>query len=296
MTDAPEKPFRYGHRAMRTDFAIFIAGQNAEYAASAASAAFRELEKVEEKLSRFIASSDIARANALRAGEATHLSGETWDCLATAARIAGETERAFDPACGVLIDFWKHCSNIESGFEPSNDAAWQAAWEAHRRGAFSLDAETRSIVCAEPGCKLDLGAIGKGFALDVMARVLEEDWGVSNMLLSAGGSTVLALDAPPEREGWVVGFGAESQLPPVTLTRRALSSSGTGTQKTHLVDPRNGFAVSRADIVRSLAENAAVADALSTAFFVMSPGEVAAYCRAHPGREALFANNENYRT
>ncbi len=285
-----EKPIRFGHPAMHTDFAIFIAGQNAEYAASAASAAFRELDGVEQKISRFVPSSDIARVNALAAGESLRLCRDAWDCLATAATIAGETERAFDPACGLLIDFWKSfpVETLEN-FDSAGNAAWQAALEKHRAGAFSLDAETHSILCEEPGSKLELGAIGKGFALDLMGRALEEEWGISNVLLSAGGSTVLALDAPPGRDGWVVGFGAESKLPPVTLTRRALSSSGSAAQKTHLVNPRNGQVVVRAGIVRSIAESGAVADALSTAFFVMSPEEISDYCRRYAGRELLPA-------
>lgn len=276
---------------MNTDFTIFVDphATDATYAGSAAHAAFRRLDRIEGLLSRFIESSDIAKTNALAKGESYTLEPETWNCLCVAAQMAAATKRAFDPATGVLIDFWKAWARAPVPPSPGeHPPGWIAAWEQHRQGEFALDPETHAVTCAATGSKLDLGAIGKGYALDEMAQVLENDWGVSHALLSAGGSTVLALDAPPGRAGWKIGFGGETRLPLLLMERRALSSSGNMIQPTHLVDPRSGEIVQRTEFVRAIASTAADADALSTAFFIMNREEIVAYCAGNPAHLALL--------
>ena len=78
----------FQHEAMATFFEIVIAGQNRDYARYAAEAAFRELDRLEALLSRFVESSDISRANHLTQGASTTISDETLDCLLTAADIS----------------------------------------------------------------------------------------------------------------------------------------------------------------------------------------------------------------
>jgi thiamine biosynthesis lipoprotein len=298
-SNSAKKSLRFTHEAMNTDFTIFIdaVDTDSETAAGAARAAFAVLDRVENATSRFIPSSDIARANALGVGESYRLGDEAFDCLAAAAALAADTGRAFDPAAGALVDFWKSPQGAFAGSVLAADLPpppeWEAAWEAHRQGEFALDPESRLLQCVTPGSILDLGGIGKGFALDEMARVLEEEWEISRALLSAGGSTMLALESPLESTGWKIGFGGETNLPLLWLSRRALSSSGNQTQPTHIVDPRTGLTVSRTGLTRVLAPRGAEADALSTAFFVMSREELEAYCADHAEHPALIAlNNE----
>jgi thiamine biosynthesis lipoprotein len=294
MSNDTKKALRFSAEAMNTDFTIFIDSeeQNSEEAGGAAQAVFEELERIEQALSRFVTWSDISKVNALQPGESYQLGVEALSCLTTAAAVAAETDRAFDPAAGVLIDFWKGRAGTFLPADYEQIPEWKAAWEEHRRGEFTLDPDSRLIQCATAGSKLDLGAIGKGFALDEMARLLEDEWQIHRALLSAGGSTVLALDSPLSKPGWKIGFGGETQLPYLLLTRRALSTSGTANQPTHLVDPRTGHVVTRSELIRAVAPTGAQADALSTAFFVMSREEVEEHCSAYPGHIALFAVND----
>lgn len=278
---------RFHHEAMHTYFTLIIDEAESDYAASAAQEAFKLLGRLEEKLSRFIPSSDIARVNGLEEGEEYLLDSDVWDCLAVAADMAQRTNRAFDPAAGRLIDFWK--AQPVPLVDVAGNPDWEKAWQEHSQGQISLDPDRRAALCVTPGSKLDLGAIGKGFALDLMGKFLEEDWNISRALLSAGGSTVLALDAPIGKQGWKIGFGGEKgSFPPIALVRQALSSSGTDNQPTHLVDPRTGMVVARRDLVRSLAGSAADADALSTAFFVFSWEETEQYCAENHSHFALL--------
>ena len=287
---AARRLHRFSREAMHTHFTLIIDEADAGYADSAAQEAFKLVERLEQKLSRYIPSSEIARVNQLAEGESYRLDEEAWACLAVAADIAGKSGRAFDPAAGRLIDFWKKQPVPILDVEGNPD--WEEAWAAHCQGQISLDPEGRTAVCVKHGSLLDLGAIGKGFALDQMARHLEEEWEVKRVLLSAGGSTVLALDAPEEKQGWKIGFGGDNDLPPVSLVRQALSSSGTEMHPTHLVDPRTGMVVSRQDLVRSVAAGAAEADALSTAFFVFSRQEAEVYCTENPSHVALLTNED----
>ncbi|MCP4376608.1 MAG: FAD:protein FMN transferase [bacterium] len=135
------------------------------------------------------------------------------------------------------------------------------------------------------GCvSVDLGAIGKGFALDKMLEVLDT-WGMNNALVHGGTSTVRVVGTPPEADGWAVAIGgpwAETAgIEKVVLASGAVSGSGTQARGEHIVDPRTGGAVRGTLAAWVICHNGAVADALSTALMVMSEDEARSYCEAH---------------
>ena len=272
----------FSHVAMATRWQIRIdADITQEHAAGIAEEAFTRIDRLKKALSRFIPSSDIARANALQAGQSLEIETDTWDCLNAAQKIAHATRRAFDPSAGKLIDFWKK-QNRENlacaGGFCDEMPEWREAFEDFRFGTLALEPERR-IRCITHGASLDLGGIGKGFALDKAAAILQEH-GIERALLSAGGSTILALDAPKNSEGWSIGFSDDT--PPVRIARRAVGSSGTQFHGSHLVDPRSGLPANNKKHARILAPNATEADALATAFYVMTEREITAFLAAHP--------------
>ena len=241
---------------MATTFAIHVAGQTAEYARQATSAAWRELDQLENELSRYIESSDIARVNRLTRGESLALGESALECLLIAVGASIATGRAFDVA---------YASEGLAGEQPP----------------FTLDPDNHTLTSHVERLHLDLGAIGKGYALDRMAVILGE-WQISAACLQSGGSTALTLAAPEKTAGWPLGVGAEETHRVVSLQNAALSGSGIAVKGTHLLDPRTRAPSKRRTRTWALAPTAAMSDALSTAFFVMSDAEIIEFCREHP--------------
>jgi thiamine biosynthesis lipoprotein len=291
---------------MATTFRVVIATDEPRYAGQAAAAAFAELDAIESRLSRFAEGSDLFRINRLRRGEATLVHLDTFECLRIALEVQAETGGAFDVAYASLPKVSHLREGIQrrhfaqyppEGVKPSGGAGVKPAG-----GAFALDEAGHTVRVLGEGVRLDLGGIGKGFALDRMAALLRE-WEITSALLCASTSTLLALDPPPGDEGWPVEFGSDEAPQRLHLANGAFSASGIGVKGSHIIDPRTGRPVnvtSRGCETRgrptprtgrpaegcfrawAAAPTGALADALSTAFLVMGEDEIRAYCRHRP--------------
>jgi thiamine biosynthesis lipoprotein len=130
-----------------------------------------------------------------------------------------------------------------------------------------------SVRCERGKVELDLGAIGKGFALDRMAEVLR-DWSCAAFLLVAGGSSVLAGEAPGGSAGWSCGLGDDDSPCRYWLKQASLSGSGLAVKGRHILDPRTGQPAPRLYRAWALCDTAAESDALSTACMVLPESEI----------------------
>lgn len=138
---------------------------------------------------------------------------------------------------------------------------------------WSLLKEQFSIRCDAGKLDLDLGAIGKGFALDRMAEMLRE-WDCLAFLLVAGDSSILAGNAPAETAGWSCGLGDDNSPRRYWLENCSLSGSGLAVKGKHIFDPRTGQPAQRQNRAWALCDTAAESDALSTAAMVLSEPEI----------------------
>ncbi len=244
------------HEAMATVFRLSLVHPEPLYARQAAAEAFAELERIEGRLSRFVESSDVFRAGRLARGQSTWVHPDTLRCLAIALDIQRATAGAFDVAY----------ASTASPASPPDRPRWE------------LDEKEHAVRVLADGVRLDLGGIGKGFALDRMAALLA-DWEIEAALLSASTSTVLALGRPPGEAGWPLRVGPDDAPHELRLAHRALSGSGTAVKGNHVLDPRSGGPATGWFRAWAAAPTAAVADALSTAFLVMTEHEVRDFCR-----------------
>jgi FAD:protein FMN transferase len=266
------------YAAMSTRFRVVLLHSDRRYARQAAEAAFAELDRLEQRLSRFVEESDVSRINRLASGQSTAVDPDTFDCLRIAERICCETGGIFDVA---YRSAGRECEN------GTGTGAWMSGACPTSRDStvasprFRLHAEKLQVQALVSGLCVDLGGIGKGFALDRLSALLK-DWELDAALLAAGTSTLLAQGVPPGRSGWALTIGSDQRPVPWTLARGAISASGTAARGNHLVDPRTGRAESQHHRVWAAAPSAAVADALSTAFSLMTAAEIQAYCQPRP--------------
>ncbi|MFO8012313.1 MAG: FAD:protein FMN transferase [Phycisphaerae bacterium] len=279
---------RFADEAMATTWGIVIAGQEAEYARTAAQAAFEELHRLETELSRFDPASDVSRLSRLKGGQAIKVGLETFECLQAAARIHRETGGALDVTLAPLQDLWWPKEGRRG------PPAEKAIADARRRTGMHLlvlDESEHAVGVRAGPVRVDLGAVGKGYAVDRMVALLK-DWSIASALVHGGRSTVYGLGTPPGKGGWPVaayGPGREpGTLASARLTDRAFSGSGSPPGARHVLDPRTGRPVEGNLGAWAVAETAVRADALSTAFLVMEPNEVEQYCRQHPGTSGML--------
>ena len=259
----------FNHRAMATNFQVRIAGEEATYAAQAAQAALALADNLESKLSRFRANSEISEIAQLAVGETLRLTEPVFDCLRLAQKMELATRGAFSVTAAALKT------------QPT-------------KPLWSLVENEFSIRCDSGRLEFDLGAIGKGFALDRMAEVLRE-WSCPAFLLIAGGSSILTGDAPTEMTGWSCGLGDDHSPHRYSLKHCSLSGSGLAVKGKHILDPRTGSPSALRNRVWALTETAAESDALSTACMILREPEISEVVEKNESWLVFLQEKENWR-
>jgi len=281
---------------------LFNAGQYPNDT-EAAVAALDVVEKLESQLSYFRPTSEISRLNLLGGDGPVPVSQEVFDLLALALDLSRQTGGAIDVTSTPLWEAWGFARR--GGTVPTEDEL-AAALEHVGNHLVELDPGQRTVHFKHPAVRLNLGSLGKGYALDWAAEVLRSA-GVADFLFHGGQSSVLArgselkqgAEAPPS-EGWTIGvrhpLRPDQRLGEIRLRNRSLGTSGAtfqyfrhkGRRYGHILDPRSGRPAERVLTSTVVAPSATLADALSTAFFVMGPEQTAEFCRTRPEIAALL--------
>jgi thiamine biosynthesis lipoprotein len=262
----------------------------------AAVQAFELVDRLEDQLSVYRADSEISFINQAAFDKAVPVEPRLFALLLRCQHLWQETDGAFDITCGPLIRAWGFFRR--QGRVPSKDELE----ECRRCVGFNkvkLDVADNTIRFSRPGVEINLGAVGKGFVLDRVAEGLHEA-GLDRALLSAGHSSIRALGAPRWDCAWRLALADPRDrtrtVAHVGLRDQALSTSGSteqsfvesGRRYSHLLDPRTGQPAEVVTQVSVVAPDATLAEALSTAFFVLGPEWAAHYCEKHQRTGALF--------
>ena len=279
---------------MATNFELCVLDEDAMDAKLAGDAAFEEVDRLEQELSYFIPYSDVSRINALAAGQSVRVSAETFECLSIAKEIHEQTAGAFDPTVGPVLRGrrpWDEDEDIPVGgaVVPESGQAVAVGMEQ-----VSLNSDLLAVGLTADGVEIDLGGIGKGYALDRAVLVLI-DWGVTTALLHCGQSTMVPIGLAEPYGGWPMRLlnpvNEKDELGCFCL-RDAVVSCSVADESGHILDPQSGEPVSKWLGVWAIAPTAAVADALSTAFSVMGAKEIDDFCRDHPEISAMLVDRE----
>ena len=239
------KSYNFTHEAMKTVFQLRLCSDDAALAKNAALDCFERLDAIEGSLSRYIPGSDVWQINHMQSGQSLFVSEDCYQCLRLAMLVGQATGGLFDVTLGRLIE---HQKSAADGAPPALD------------GQLMIDDARPQVHCMESGREIDLGGIGKGYALDVLAERCRE-WGLHSGLLSAGASTQIAFG----QDAWELALRGDQHSRQLALRNSALSASGTAIQGSHIVGPsgdRSTYPRNRAWVRTS---SAAIADACSTA-------------------------------
>jgi FAD:protein FMN transferase len=282
---------KFAHQAMATVFEIFIAYPDAGYARKAAQAAFAECDRLEQQLSRFVPNSDVSRINDSTADAPVIIGLDALDCIAIAYETWRKTWGAFDISVAPLVDCY-----FDDKRKPQMPtlAQIQAAKRFVGMDFLQIDWLNRTVRKNNAAVAMDLGGIGKGYAVDKMQQVLQH-WEITRAFIHGGQSSATASDAPDGVAGWPVTFRHpidHTTICVVALKDKALSGSGLEKQN-HIVDPVAGRAVTEHIAAWSCASSAAYADSLSTAFMVMSMEQIDRFCETHADIGAIVATHKN---
>ena len=288
---------RAARRAMATTFEVLLPF-GSPLAQPAAEAALDLIDDLEDQLTVFRDHSEVSRVNATAAEQPVEVEQGLFDLIQFAAHVTRQTEGAFDIATGALTRAWGFYRR--QGRVPTPAERAEAMSRTGTR-FLALDRDRRTVRYLRPGLEINLGGIGKGYALDRAADLLAGEWGASSALLHGGLSSVRAVGTPPgQPRGWPVAikhpWDEDRRLGTLYLDGRAMGTSAAtfqhfeynGRKLGHLLDPRTGWPAEGVEQVSVVAPTAAEADALSTAFFVLGVEPTARFCRTRPDVGAVL--------
>jgi thiamine biosynthesis lipoprotein len=299
MSNMSDLLIHVSRRAMACEFEVRFPAERYRQGTEAALEALDLVESLEAEISYFQPGSQISRINALAADGPVEVSPPLFALLRLAMSLYEETEGAYDITSTPLWETWGFARR--AGAIPS-DAQLAEARARVGGHLVELDRERRTIRFRRSGVRINLGSIGKGHALDVCGQRLT-DLGMADFVFHGGQSSVLARgfhlpetpdESPSPSRHWEIGIRDPRQpgrrLGIVRLHDRGLGTSSgqfqsfrhRGRRYGHILDPRSGWPAEGMLATTVVAPTAALADALSTAFYVMGASRSLDYCRTHP--------------
>jgi thiamine biosynthesis lipoprotein len=300
---APSAEFVHGQRyAMGTMFDLAVYHPARAPAERAIEAALAEIVRLDHVLSHYDADSDLSRLVRSSLGRIVTVDPALYDVLGQALEISRRSGGSFDVTIGPLVRLWEAAQ--ASGEVPSAEAIAKAK---RCVGYTKVKLVGADRVQLDSACvSIDLGGIGKGYAVERAMRILEGA-GIAHAVINAGQSSIAAIGHPPDRAGWLVtGFPDENRPRPsgpdgsgpgeielrdssLSISRQARVPLGGGERDYGgIIDPAGGRPVESSATVVVRAASAAEADALSTTLLLLSIGEGKRLLEGFPRASALW--------
>jgi thiamine biosynthesis lipoprotein len=299
----PSPAGRFVHQrryAMGTVFEIVIYDADLSRADAAARAALAEAVRLDAVMSNYKPDSELSRMNRTAQNEPVQVSRELYEVIEQSLFYSRISDGQFDISVGPVVDLWKAAL---AGDSPPSAAERAAALRCVGYQKIELLPPDR-IQFHSDCMRLDLGAIGKGYAVDRMAELLKAR-GIHCAYIDAGGSTIYGLSAPPRAKGWSVRLRDPSGKlhPQITLANGSVSTSEQsapslleGDAPGHVVVPGTGKPLETRYAVSVKAPSATASDALSTTLLLVGPIKGAALLETLHEVSAIWIDSDGRRT
>jgi thiamine biosynthesis lipoprotein len=290
-------PVILSSQAMATRFELMLYGDDPVRLRAAGEEALQEIERLESQLSFYRAESEIRWINYYAADRPVKVEPRLFELLRCCADLTVRTEGAFDITIGPLMRAWRFFKEAGRVPEPAELGAARRVVGMHN---VEFDEELLTIRFKQRGVEIDLGAYGKGYAIERAVGLLREN-GITSALMHGGTSSIYAIGKPPKAEAWRIGlhelFIAADGPAEIELCDQALSLSAVhgksfterGRKYGHILDPRTGEPTSGGLAAVAVGDCPAVCEALSTALLVNGPSWLPVMVERFPGYEGLIA-------
>jgi len=291
--------FAFTQPSMGTTFRVVLFAPDQAAATAAAQAAFDRIDQLDTMFTDYDDNSELMKLCAKAGGEPVKVSEELFDILSKCVEANQRTRGGFDCTVGPVVRLWRQAR--KDGVPP-DAAALAKAKELVGTDKMVLNAKEHTVQLLKAGMKLDLGGIGKGYAVDQALNVLKKKG--FPIALVAGGGDIGMNDPPPEKEGWTVEIlpldKTKTQPTRLLLKHAGVSTSGdeeqyletkNGKRYSHIVDPKTGQALEGRSSVTVVAPNCTTSDGLSKVTVLGVQGAIEAIDEI-PGAAVLFVIEE----
>ena len=294
-------PFLHKKRyAMGTVFEIVAYSDSAGRASSALDQALDEVVRLDNVMSNFKPGSDLSRMNREAHFHRVRIPADLYKVIETSLAYSRLSEGEFDVSVGPVVDLWK--AALAGGATPT---AVELAQARSCVGYEKIELIAPDQIEFHSDCmRVDLGSIGKGYAVDRAMAILRSN-GIERAYIDAGGSTIYGMGTPPDRDSWLVHLRDPSNRldPQVKLISNSVSTSEqtaastlTGDAPGHIVVPCSGKPLRTRYAVSVTAKSATDSDALSTTLLLLGPEKGAALVSRLKDVTAIWVSAEGQKT
>ena len=303
MTESGLVQLDSGHRVVMGTFSRMVAIAHSERTAKRCiEAAFETQQRIEELMSYHRDDSELSRINRDAADKPVPVNPLTFEVLEKSVEFSKLSDGAFDVTVGPLVDLWKAAG--EANVPPTEEAMAEARAKVGYEKLI-LDDKNMTVRFAVKGMRIDLGGIGKGYAVDKSVEAMKQRGAIGGMV-DLGGNIRCFGQPPRGQESWRVGLQDPNVAPEdmdnsrillvLAITDQSVATSGDyrrfvevrGERQSHVIDTASGKGASKLISDTIIAPDATTADALSTAVNVLGPDKGLALIERLPNVEAII--------
>jgi thiamine biosynthesis lipoprotein len=282
--------------AMGTQMELLFAGSEPAYLKAVGDEIEEELSRLENRISRFISTSEVNRINQCAGSGPVLIDPEMVRLLKSALDFYRETDGAFDITVAPLLKKWGF---YQKQFQRLDAPTIRELLSQVGSDQILLDTANRTVKFKTKGMEIDFGGMGKGYALEKVLEIIRESE-IPTAFVSFGGSSVYALGQPPGRDRWQFSYRISKDVKfapvAVTLKNEGFSISANYERQFkdasgvygHIFDPHSGKPAAGLQAAAVIHESPLHAEILSTAFMVLGWEKSQLYLERHPEVKAML--------